>query len=385
MDQLHVFVDEYGDPHLDLSKPGVSSTYIVAALCVRERELERVRSECEEIRRKFFQAGEMKSSSIAANDGRRLNVLRALCKLDAFVIAFCADKEKVDAGSGLAFKKSFIKFFAHALYERITRCASDARILADEHGSAEFQEEFKAYLQRKFKPDLFASITFDCGHSKADALLQVADVFAGSFARIFDEKKLSERAEELKVVLYSKASITHWPSGDEESEVQADEHISADDEHIRTYCVRRVRSYLEGAVAEMGDQDERARLIFLDVLLAHHTLGEPGSFVSTSTLQREISTLLGESFSQHRLRSSVVAKLRDADVIISSCAKGYRIPSSLRDVLEFASFANSQIPPMVARLERARKGVREATLGRVDILQGVNFKSLQAIVEAARG
>ena len=39
MQRLHVFVDEYGDAHLDVSKPGVSSTYIVAALCVRESAL----------------------------------------------------------------------------------------------------------------------------------------------------------------------------------------------------------------------------------------------------------------------------------------------------------------------------------------------------------
>ncbi|MGY3266780.1 hypothetical protein ACVWZN_002853 [Lysobacter sp. HA35] len=39
MDRLHVFVDEYGDTHLDVAKEGVSSVYIVAAVCVRAANL----------------------------------------------------------------------------------------------------------------------------------------------------------------------------------------------------------------------------------------------------------------------------------------------------------------------------------------------------------
>lgn len=382
MERLHVFVDEFGDPHLDVGKPGVSSTYIVAALCVRQRALERVTSEAGAIRQKFFQTGEMKSSSIGTKDGRRLHIIRDLSKLDAFVIAFCAKKTEVNRNTGLAFKKSFIKFFANSLYKRVTRCGDDLQIIIDEHGSDQFKAELKAYLDSRYSHDLFSSARFSFEDSKKSVLLQVADVFAGSLARIYDETKLSEQSAELKAAIRDRVSITLWPSGREENALPATEHISEDDEQIRRYCVRRAEEYLVSAQRLPDDRDEMARSIFLDALLAHHTLGDSGSFLATPALKREISDRLGEQISDHRFRSGVVAKLRDADVIISSCAKGYRIPSSVEDVREFASFANSLIPPMVARLGRARKGIKEATLGRVDILMDAELKQLRSIAES---
>lgn len=382
MERLYVFVDEYGDANLDVRKSGVSSKYIVAALCVRESALDAVRSESEAVRQRNFQAGEMKSSAIANNEGRRIHVLRALSKLDAFVIAYCANKDALDSGSGLGFKRSFIKYFARQLYERIARCGNDIWVIADQHGGTQFQDELKSYLEGRFETDLFSSTQFHFVDSKSEVLLQVSDVYAGSLARVYDEKKTTERSDELLAVLRDRVSLTLWPSGVENNAIPIEEHLNADDELIRQYCVRRARRYLELADKYLEDRDEQARAVFLDVLLASHTLGDPKDFVSSSMLLREISSALGETYSQHRLRSGVVAKLRDADVIISSSAKGYRIPTSVADVREFAAFANSQIPPMVARLEKARRGVREATLGRVDMLHGEDLQSLRSIVEA---
>lgn len=381
MERLHVFVDEFGDPHLDVSRPGASSTYIVAAFCVRQSALESVAAGAESIRQKFFQTGEMKSSAIGASDGRRLHIVRSLTKLDAFVIAFCANKAELDKGTGLSFKKSFIKFFASRLY-RVTRCSDDIQLVADEHGSAQFREELKTYLDKKYAHDLFSATTFSSGNSKGNVLIQVADVFAGSLARVYDESKRSERSGDLALALRNRVSITLWPSGREESVLPLGQHVSEDDESIRRYCVKRAENYLANARCEPDDRDVVARAIFLDALLAHHTLGEVGSFLSTVTLKREISSQLGEPISDHRFRSGVVAKVRDADVIISSCSKGYRIPSSIKDVTEFAAFSNTLIPPMVARLGKARKGIREATLGRVDILADDGFSQLKSIAES---
>ncbi|TWI01830.1 uncharacterized protein DUF3800 [Luteimonas cucumeris] len=382
MERLHVFVDEYGDSHLDVSKPGVSSTYIVVALCVRDRALKHVMVQAEEIRKTFFQSGEMKSSSIGAKQGRRLHVMRALSKLDVFIIAYCARKTELDSCSGLSFKKSFVKFFASALYERVTRCGDDIHIVHDEHGSEQFQEELKAYLERKYARDLFSSTKFISKKSEENVLIQAADLFAGSLARIYDPIKSVQDNGELRAALGNSVSVTLWPSGKEVTSLPIGEHAREDDEVIRRYCVKRAQSYLEAYGQKDSDRDEMSRVIFLDALLAHHTLGEPGSFLSTRTLKREISSHLGEPVSDHRFRSVIVAKLRDADVIISSCAKGYRIPSSSEDLREFSAFSNSIIPPMVARLARARKGIREATLGRIDILADAELIELQKIADA---
>lgn len=382
MERLHVFVDEFGDPHLDISKPGVSATYIVAALCVRDRALQKVQADAESIRKRLFQSGEMKSSLIGDRDGRRLHVLRELGKLDTFVVAFCARKSEIDTDTGLAFKKSFIKFFASSLYDRITRCGDDLQIIMDEHGNEHFQAELKSYLEKKHGHDLFSSARFQFDDSRRSVLLQMADVYAGSLARIHDEKKVSDRVNELSSELRNKVSITLWPQGREESVLPVEECCDEDDERIRRYCVKRAEAYLERAGRTQDDRDEMARVIFLDALLAHHTIGSEGDFLSTSLLKREISARIGEPISDHKFRSAVVAKLRDADVVISSCSKGYRLPSTAKDVRDFAAFSNSLVPPMVQRLDRARKGIREATLGRVDILGSAELNQLRDIVES---
>lgn len=383
MDRLHVFVDEYGDTHLDVAKEGVSSVYIVAAVCVRAIDLANARSVAESIRKRHFQTGEMKSSSIADNDGRRLHLLRDLSKLPAFVVAYCARKAEIDSQTGLAYKKSFIKFFAKRLYDRVLLCADEFDIVIDEHGTPEFQVELKTHFASRYRTDLFARTDFSFSDSKHETLLQVADVYAGSLARIYDAKKLSERAEELRTVLRDSVAITAWPRSREETFPPLSEHINGSDERIRRYCLKRAEAQLQTIGISTDDPEDRARATFLDTLITHHTWGDPGTFLSTHMLKREIAATLGEPISDHRFRSGIVAKLRDAGVIISSCSKGYRLPSTASDMREFASFANSLIPPMVARIEKARKGIREATQGDVDILDSPNLGQLKSIVESA--
>jgi len=383
MDRLHVFVDEYGDTHLDVAKEGVSSVYIVAAVCIRAIDLANARSAAESIRKRHFQTGEMKSSSIADNDGRRLRLLRDLSKLPGFVVAYCARKREISPQTGLAYKKSFIKFFAKRLYDRVILCADEFNIVIDEHGTPDFQTELKTHFDNSYRSDLFAKTDFSFCDSEHDSLLQVADVFAGSLARIYDAKKLSTRAEEIKMVLRENVATTAWPRSREETFLPLSEHTSESDERIRRYCLKRAEVQLQAMDRSTDDPDGRARATFLDTLITHHTWGDPGTFLSTHMLKREIAATLGEPISDHRFRSGIVAKLRDAGVIISSCSKGYRLPSTASDVREFANFANSLIPPMVARIEKARKGIREATQGDVDILDNPNLGQLKAIVESA--
>lgn len=273
MERLHVFVDEFGDPHLDAGKPGVSTTYIVTALCVRDRSLGTVVDQVEKVRRRHFQTGEMKSSAVATNDGRRLQIMRELTRLDAFVIAFCARKKQLRRDTGFEFKKSFIKFFAGALIERVTRCAGDVHVTMDAHGSLQFRGELKSYLDRRFRNDLFSNSKFQADDSKGNLLLQAADFFAGTLARVYDDEKVSDRSEEFKSILRDRVSVTLWPRGIEEGHLPVAEYASEDDESIRRYCVQSARAYLTAAERQSEDRDELARAIFLDALLANHSLG----------------------------------------------------------------------------------------------------------------
>ncbi|QQP94444.1 DUF3800 domain-containing protein [Lysobacter enzymogenes] len=383
MNSLNIFVDEYGDPSLEVNKDGVSGVYIICAVCLLSEQLDAAKDLAEKCRLDFFQAGEMKSSSIGPNDGRRLALLNRLSKMEFFVIAFCANKAQASKASGLKFKKTFLKFFARKMYERIFRYTSNLNVVLDKHGGAGFQREFGAYLEKRFPVDLFGRADFSFSDSKGDVLLQVADIYAGSLARIYDVKKVSPRCDELRSSLKERVSLTMWPEGTEPLIANVYDN-GGSDELIRRFCVSAVESYIAMNSQQPYDVDNEARLVFLQTLLSAHAWGGESEYISTGALRREISRCLGSPISEHKFRSSVVAKLRDSDVVIASCSKGYKIPSCYEDIRDYAQFANTILPPMVSRVERASRNVREATMGKVNVLEEPGLSALKKLVEALR-
>ena len=100
MPSVHAFVDEYGDTGIAVEKAGVTSFFIITAVLVSDNvELQRTRAES--IRRKFFQAGEMKSSAVAADDERRERILEAISDLDIRTYTLAVDKRESFAREGL--------------------------------------------------------------------------------------------------------------------------------------------------------------------------------------------------------------------------------------------------------------------------------------------
>ena len=78
----YAFCDESGAFGFDFENESVSTHFLIAAIIIDEDKLQSVLSGAEEIRKKHFQTGEMKSSKIGNNMGRRIKVLHDLMKLD---------------------------------------------------------------------------------------------------------------------------------------------------------------------------------------------------------------------------------------------------------------------------------------------------------------
>ena len=68
----------------------------------------------------------------------------------------------------------------------------------------------------------------------------------------------------------------------------------------------------------------------------------------------------------------------------SESPQGIKIPTCLEDVLQFVSHANSIIPPMVGRLQRARVDLKLVSDGSVDILAGQQFAALRTLLESTQ-
>jgi hypothetical protein len=98
-----------------------------------------------------------------------------------------------------------------------------------------------------------------------------------------------------------------------------------------------------------------------------------------------LNIIAPEPLSEQSFRS-VIGKLRDAGLLIASkTTGGYKLPTSMADMIEFVNRQNSQLTPMIHRVQVARQTVRRATDNAVDILAAPEFQNLRAAVMAASG
>ena len=112
------FADESGNNSFDFDSQG--SHFIVASIIVREDRLAATEAIVEAVRARHFQKGEIKSSKVADNHGRRMKILEELMTADFSIYAVAVDKRRL-WGEGFQYKKSFYKFLNNLVYKELFR------------------------------------------------------------------------------------------------------------------------------------------------------------------------------------------------------------------------------------------------------------------------
>lgn len=176
--KMYGYIDESGGFGFDFEEEGVSSYYLITAILVEENLAASIEKEVMEVRSKFFQNGEMKSSKVGKNHQRRMLILENLKGLDFKILTVVVDKRKIIISSGLKYKKSYIKYLNGLLYEELHNYFPKLELHSDEHGSKEFMDEFKKYIGKEHIPNLLGEYDFGFGNSKSEVLIQLAELFA---------------------------------------------------------------------------------------------------------------------------------------------------------------------------------------------------------------
>lgn len=367
MHPLFAFVDEYGDPSIETGQHGVTDHFVVVAVMVERGELAALDAGVEAVRAAHFQTGEMKSNGIGANWSRRERVLAALLKLPFKFHVLLVDKARIHKDSGLQYKRSFLKYIHGRLYSRLFRALPELQVIADEHGSHPFMEGFKDYVQRRHIPTLFqphANLVFE--NSKSQPIIQLADVLAGTIghamrpnsSRTLDSLLVDLAGHVLTFDEWPPVARRYAPPTSDESEL---------DRVVRIHSLNQAAAFLKAAI---GSKEPRVQcqVEVLQHLSFHCQYVSASQYISTKRLRRVVHEALGEDLSTHTFRTSVIAPLRDAGVLLSSGPKGYKIPVTERDIMSFVEHGNLIAGPLLARLNRARDELRTASNGRLDIL-----------------
>ncbi|OBS32814.1 DUF3800 domain-containing protein [Pseudomonas syringae] len=383
MDRTYAFVDESGNSGLDTSKGGSSDFFIVCAILVAEKDLETAYFQAEELRKRHFQTGEIKSSNLKLKDAdRRARILTELAELPFKLYFTVVDKGRIHKDGGLRIKTSFIKYVSGLLYGRLFRAYSDLRMIVDEHGGQEFQESLRSYVVERFVDDLFGDQdAFQTVSSKDNVLVQVADFFAGSVAHIYEGKASEEAVLAYKKILRSLTlGMLEWPSKYQSLLPPPTNESGYADYQVHQEALRQADRFSE-RVGEHPDEDERLQLSILRFLIFQSEFVTKDYVLTTEIMAHLKDSGLGEVNGQ-RIRSSGIAKLRDADVIITSAARGYKIPQTRADINEFLERASGIVVPLLERVKKARDVYRLSSRGEYDIVTAGNLTELAKLLNS---
>lgn len=95
MDKIIAYIDEYGAFGFQMDKPNVSTHFIITAIIVQEKDVQDITSKVENIRKKYFQKGEIKSSKVGRNHSRRKQILDEINQLPFRIFALVVDKKLI--------------------------------------------------------------------------------------------------------------------------------------------------------------------------------------------------------------------------------------------------------------------------------------------------
>jgi hypothetical protein len=381
MDRTYAFVDESGNTDLDTSKGGSSGFFIVCSILVAETDLDAAYAQAEELRKRHFQSGEIKSSKLKLKDSdRRARILNELADLPFKLYFTVVDKSRIHKDGGLRIKTSFIKYVNGLLYERLFSAYPDLRMIVDEHGRQEFQESLKSYVVERFVDDLFSDEdAFQTISSKDNVLVQVADFFAGSVAQIYEEKASEEAVLAYKKILRSLTlGMLEWPSKYQSLLPPPTNESGYADYQVHQEALRQADRFSE-RVGEHPDEDERLQLSILRFLRFQNEFVTK-DYVLTTEIKAHLKDSGFGKVNGQRIRSSGVAKLRDAGVIISSAVKGYKIPQTRADINDFLERASGIVIPLLERVKKAREVYRLSSRGEYDIVTAANLTELAKLL-----
>lgn len=379
----YAFIDEWGNSGLDLTKDGTSSHFIITSVIVSQTNLDALKANIATIKTQFFQGSEIKSSQVAKNDGRRMQILTALINMNFHFYSIIIDKSKL-ISEGFSYKQSYYKFLNGLIYEELYKSFPDLSIDVDEHGSSEFKKSLIDYVKKKYIPvDLFHSSEFKITDSKSSELIQLADFIGGTLGRALTIGFQDEQSKAFMALLSSKEiSIKEWPENTQNTYIDTSNITDNKNPVIIELSLSLINKFIN------DNESKRNPIIsdqvhFIKYLQYHYKYVSSATYISTKEIIYHLQKTSKRKVDVYYFRTQIVGALRDNDVLIASSKKGYKIPSTLEDIYLFLNHDNSIIQPMLRRIKSFRDRLLLASKNELDILDNdsESCKALKAFFE----
>ncbi|WP_373830236.1 DUF3800 domain-containing protein [Bacteroides heparinolyticus] len=305
MNEKYAFVDEFGAFGYNFNNGGCSTHFIISAIIVDEVDLPYVANATEDIRKKYFQTGEMKSSKIGRNHHRRLAILKELKKLPIYIFSFVCDKQKVYENSGLRYKESFYKFLNDMVYQELRIAYKNLIITADKLGGNDYLQSFANYVQSKERPiSLFDKSAFRFEDSKHQVIIQAADLISGALAYNYDLRK-KEEADGYNYLSFLDSKILRvkiFPETKDSFDVNEAKLDPTYNYQIASICFRKAKHFIE-THSNTEDDVVRQQIAILNYLLFRFMNRSTRTYIPTKELINQLVYLGYEKLSTQTFRS----------------------------------------------------------------------------------
>ena len=173
--------------------------------------------------------------------------------------------------------------------------------------------------------------------------------------------------------------IEEWPKNYQSLFYQLDS-AKEHDYAIQKFAEKQALRFIDKNENSRED-DTKKQVQTLRFLLYHNRFNETGGYFCSNEINDFLKEVLGvKSLTSQTFRNSVIAKLRDEGVLISSCNEGYKIPTSCDDIIKYVEQINLKVILMLNRLDRSRKQVKILTDNKLDIIDYEAFGNLKALL-----
>lgn len=184
-----VFIDDSGDPGLQLEK-GSSKIFVIALIIFDDSlEAEETALKIKKLRRELGKTDDFEFKFNKCSKELRVRFLKRITDSKFRIQALIIKKRGVLEKEKRVSKESFYSQVIMRVLKYSRGTIKDAKLTLDGRGERVFRKKFTSFLRKELnKPGdkVFKNLKFE--NSKSNVLLQLADMIAGSINRSFSEK-----------------------------------------------------------------------------------------------------------------------------------------------------------------------------------------------------
>lgn len=379
MNPAFIFIDEFGNSHLDLSKNGTFSHFIYTSVVLDENFIEKAREVRKDICHKFRLGPDIKSSNIKEkNFDKRLKILEYLVSnLDFHIDILVIDKSRIDS-LGLLDKRTFYKYFQKNFVRKYNERFDSFSIYADSVGT-DFKSELQDFVLNNginrdlFNPDRFFELTDD---KTGEKLVQLADFISGCVGKIFCLSHSSPRAKEIYERIYQRLSVDYFPYETSQSYFLNNSNNQYD------ILIREMNSQSVYKFIDKDSLNKQEHIRLLEYLQLQSQI-DPLRLVPTTEILSYVQKFY-PNYTTEKLRLLVRDLRYDGLFIISHSGKpGYKLASSYQDIYENFNHFLKYVIPMLQKVQIMNQSLSSISMNKINpIEKDINMLQLKDLLNA---